>query len=213
MANRTTTIGICVRATIAVIAMMVLTAVGHAQARGAARSAVERMQVMGPEDQELTRRTGTWTVVSTLKLTPAATPVVSKGLIAERTMVGHYLQEVMHPAPGTNTPDFKRMAFQYYDRIAGRWQYVSIDTRFPVGIMPARSFGPAEGSTLRLEFEDIAFVGLGPEVEGRTLHSNLVIRRDGNDHEIVEQHMIAADGTGREWLGVVYEYTRRPVAR
>ena len=62
---------------------------------------------------------------------------------------------------GSDVPDFKRIAFQYYDRVAGRWQYVSIDTRFPVGIMPARSFGPEDG---RL---------------------------------------------GRQWLAVVYEYTRR----
>jgi hypothetical protein len=75
--------------------------------------------------------------------------------------------------------------------------------------MPARSFGPEDGRTLRLEFDDIAFVGLGREVEGRTLHSNLVITRQSDDHEILQQYMIAADGTGRQWLAVIYEYTRQ----
>ena len=63
---------------------------------------------------------------------------------------------------------------------------------------------------LRLEFDDIAFVGLGREVEGRMLHSNLVITRQSDDHSIVQQYMIAADGSGRQWLAVVYEYSRQP---
>ena len=182
-------------------------AFAQARARETTPSAAERMQASSPETDELIRRTGKWTVVSTVKLTPDATPIVTRGLIAERAMVGRYMQEVMHPASGEG-PDFKRLAFQYYDRVAGRWQYVSMDTRFPVGIMPARSFGPEEDRVLRLEFDDIAFVGLGSEVEGRTLHSNLVITRDSDDHELVQQYMIAADGTGRQWLAVTYEYTR-----
>jgi hypothetical protein len=173
-----------------------------------APSAAERMQASSPEIEELIRRTGTWSVVSTVQLAPDATPIVTRGLVAERTMVGRYMQEVMHPAAGDG-PDFRRLAFQYYDRIAGRWQYVSMDTRFPVGIMPARSVGPADGRVLRLEFDDIAFVGLGREVEGRMLHSNLVITRDTDDHELVQQDMITADGTGRQWRAVTYEYTRR----
>ena len=62
---------------------------------------------------------------------------------------------------------------------------------------------------LRLEFDDIAFVGLGREVEGRTLHSNLILTRDTDDHAVAQQFMVAAGGTGRQWLAVVHEYTRR----
>ena len=159
------------------------------------------MQAASPESEQLARRAGAWTVVSTVKLTPDATPIVTRGWIVERTMVGRYLQEVMHPAPGTDTPDFRRLAFQYYDRVAGRWQYVSMDTRFPVGIMPARGFGPEEGRTLRLEFDDIAFVGLGREVEGRMLHSNLVITRQSDDHSIVQGAKVHCISLTRNWGG------------
>jgi hypothetical protein len=167
------------------------------------------MQQPGPESEQLARGTGTWEVVTTLRLTPDAAPVVSTGVIAERTMVGLYLQEVMKPAPGSKTPDFRRIAYLYYNRVEGRWQYVSMDTRFPVGIMPAWSFEKSAGDKLRLEFENIAFVGLGQDVEGRMVHSNLVITRESDNHDLSQQYWTQADGSGRQWLAVQYEYTRK----
>jgi hypothetical protein len=177
--------------------------------QGARPSAVERMQELGPEDQELARRTGAWDVVSTLRLTPDAPPMVSRSLIAERKMVGAYLEEIMKPAPGSDAPDFRRICYLTYFRVEGRWQYVSLDTRFPVGIMPAYSFDKGGDRELTLQFEPLGFVGFGPDVEGRMVRSNLVIKRDTDDHELSQQNWIEADGSGREWLAVQYEYTRR----
>ena len=51
----------------------------------------------------------------------------------------------------------------------GRWQYVSMDTRFPVGIMPASSFDKGTDDKRILVFESLAFVGLGRDVEGRLI--------------------------------------------
>ncbi|WP_394820887.1 hypothetical protein [Pendulispora albinea] len=172
-------------------------------------SAIERMLALGPEGEELTRRSGTWTVVSTIRVTPNAPPMVTAGLIAERTMVGLYQQEIMRPAPGSNTPDFRRIAYITFNRVEGRYQYVSMDTRFPVGIMPAWSFGAQRGPDLTFQFEPLAFVGLGREVEGRMFRSNFVITRDSEDHEFGRQYWIQSDGTAQEWLAVQYEYTRK----
>ena len=58
-------------------------------------------------------------------------------------------------------------------------------------------------------FEPLGFIGFGSEVEGRMIRSNLVITRDGDDHEFARQYWITSDGTEREWLAVQYEYTRR----
>ena len=138
----------------------------------AAPSAAERMQQAGPEEQQLKRRTGTWTVKMTFRPTPDAKPNVTEHLVAERTMVGLYMEEVMHPEAGAKMPDFKRLAYQYYSRVEGRWQYVSMDTRFPVGIMPAYSFANESDGKLTMEFESLAFVGLGSEVDGRMIRSN-----------------------------------------
>jgi hypothetical protein len=172
-------------------------------------SAAERMQQSAAEEQQLKQRTGTWTVKATFRPTPDAKPMVTEQLVAERKMVGLYMQETMHPDAGTKMPDFSRVAYQYYSRVEGRWQYVSIDTRFPVGIMPAYSFANESNGKLTLIFESLAFVGLGSDVEGRMIRSNLEIARESNDHEFVRQYWVQSDGTGRQWPAVEYEYTRR----
>jgi hypothetical protein len=174
------------------------------------RSAIERMQEPGPEATALARRAGSWNVVMTLRPTPDAAPIVTPGLVADRAMVGLFLQEVMKPAPGSSTPDFRRISYLTYNRVEGRWQYVSLDTRFPAGIMPAWSFEKEADRTVTLEFEGLGFVGFGPDVEGRLTRSNFVIVRESDDHEIARQYWTQADGTGREWLAVQYEYRRRP---
>ena len=176
---------------------------------GPAGSAIARMQEPGPEGKELASRTGRWDVVITLRLTPDSKPAVTTGVIAERTMIGNYLEEIMKPAPGSSTPDFRRLAYLTYSRIDGRWQYVSMDTRFPVGIMPARSFEKPVDGKLVMEFDPLAFVGFGSEVHGRMIQSNFVITRDRPDHELGQQYWTQADGTGQRWLAVQYEYTRK----
>ncbi|MES0030851.1 MULTISPECIES: DUF1579 family protein [unclassified Mesorhizobium] len=176
---------------------------------GASASAVERMSTPGHEADELARRVGTWSVVNTIWPTPGAQPIVMTGLVAERTMIGPFMQEVMRPAPGSKMPDFQRIAYLSYDRVEGRWKYVSMDTRFPAGIMPAWSFGGEEDGKISLLFQPLGFVGFGPEVEGRFTASDFVISRDGDNHEVAEQHFLQANGSGKKWLAVRYDYTRQ----
>lgn len=94
------------------------------------------MQQPGPEEQQLKRRTGTWTVKATLRPTPDAAPIVTEHLVAERTMVGLCMEEVMHPDAGAKMPDFRRVAYQYYSRVEGRWQYVPWIRAFPSASCP-----------------------------------------------------------------------------
>lgn len=42
----------------------------------------------------------------TMRPTMDAEPLVVTGLIAERTVIGPYLQEIMKPGPGSNAQDF-----------------------------------------------------------------------------------------------------------
>ncbi|HEX7061903.1 MAG TPA: hypothetical protein VF200_08010 [Woeseiaceae bacterium] len=197
---------------VAVVAILACSFAGamlaHAQP-STVQSAAERLSQPGPEDQCLAAETGLWDVVATLRPTPDAEPVVSEGLVAERTMIGNYQQEVMQPAPDSDAQDFRRLAYLHYFRAEGCWQYVSMDTRFPVGIMPAKGCEKPQGGKLTLTFDSLPFVGLGTEAEGRTINSNLEIGHDGPDHEFVRQYWTCADGTGRRWLAVEYEYTRR----
>ena len=128
--------------------------------------------------------------------------------MAGRSIVGPYLEEVMKPVAASSSPGFRRIAYLTYSRVEGRSQYVSIDTRFPVGIMPAYSFGTDTSGKTALEFQPIACVGLERDVEGRMVRSNFVISWDAPDRETARQYGVAADGTGRQWLAVQYDYTR-----
>jgi hypothetical protein len=174
-----------------------------------APAAATRLNAIDAQTQLLVDRVGTWDVVAKFQPSADGKPIVTNGLVAERKMVGRYLSEEMHPTAGGKTPDFTRIAYLQYSAVEGRWQYVSIDTRFPVGIMPAYSFDPGTADEVTLEFAPIAFVGMGANVEGKMLRSNLVITHDGRDHDIVRQFWMTADGSGRKWLGVEYDYRRR----
>lgn len=193
----------------AILVAIALSVSPLASARSEEPSAAAEMSRAGPEQQSLEKLTGEWDVVASLWPAPGAQPMVQRGLVAERKMIGPILQETMHPAAGSDVPDFTRIDYLNFDRVEGRWKYVSMDTRFPVSIMPARSFGPARDGTIDVQFEPQGFVGFGSEVEGRYMISDMAISTPDPDHVLKEQHVMMANGTGKSWLFVRYEYTRR----
>jgi hypothetical protein len=193
----------------AVALLALLSVAPGAGAQQASPSAAERMSAAGPQQKELERQTGSWDVVATLWPAPSAEAIVTRGLVAERKMIGSILQEIMQPAPTSGVPDFRRLDYLNFDRVEGRWKYVSMDTRFPVSIMPAWSFGPTAERTITLQFEPQAFVGFGSQIEGRLMISNMVISQSDANHVLKEQHVMMSNGTGESWLFTRYEYTRR----
>ena len=152
---------------------------------------------------------GTWNVVATMWPAPHAAAVVTRGLVAKRVMIGAYLQEIMQPALGSKVPDFRRLDYLNFDHVEGRWKYVSMDTRFPVSIMPAKSSGIDEGARITLQFEPQAFVGFGANVEGRFMLSDMAVTSIDKDHQVKEQRVNMANGTGESWVFVRYEYVRQ----
>ena len=172
-------------------------------------TAIEQMSRPGEQEATLAAQTGTWNVVATLWAAPHATPVVTRELVAERTMIGAYLQEIMRPGPGSKVPDFRRLDYLNFDHVEGRWKYVSMDTRFPVSIMPAKSTGIAENARIAVQFEPQAFVGFGANVEGRFMLSEMVMTSSDRDHQVKEQRVNMANGSGGSWLFVRYEYSRQ----
>jgi len=171
-------------------------------------SAVKQMSRPGPHEAAMVAQSGTWSVVATMWPAPHAAPVVTRGLVAERVMIGAYLREIMQPAPGSNVLDFRRLDYLNFDHVEGRWKYVSMDTRFPVSIMPAKSNGIGEDARIALQFEPQAFVGFGADVEGRFMLSDMVLTSIDKDHQVKEQRVNMA-GKGESWLFVRYEYLRQ----
>jgi hypothetical protein len=172
-------------------------------------TAVEQMSRPGGHEAALAAQTGTWNVVATLWPAPHATPIVTRGLVAKRAMIGAYLQEIMQPAPGSKVADFRRLDYLNFDHVEGRWKYVSMETRFPVSIMPAKSTGIAADARIALQFEPQAFVGFGAHVEGRFMLSDMVVTSSDQDHQVKEQRVNLANGSGESWLFVRYEYVRQ----
>ena len=119
-------------------------------------------------------------------------------------MIGPFLQETLRPAAGSRSEAFTRIDYLGYDRVEGRWNYMSLDTSVPVGLMPAWSFDAGAQDRIEMVFEPIAFLGFGDHVTGQMLRSDMTITRLGPDREVKEQRFISADGRGRPYVGSRY---------
>ena len=89
--------------------------------------------------------------------------------------------------------------------VQSRWEYVSIDTRAPIGIMFAKSYAADTATDVTVYFDNFANPGIGPV--GGSARARHVDRQDGNDHGFKEQFWTVPGQP--EWLAVQYEYTRR----
>jgi len=174
-----------------------------------APSAMKRLNELGPENAKIEQRVGLWDVTETVWAAPGVTPVTTTGLVAERTMMGQLFQEFIRPLTDTSHKEIKRTELLSFNRVEGRWEYVSFDTRAPVGLMTAWSSSGGDGATIDLVFAPFAFVGAGTEVTGQMLRMEQVIKYQDADHDVKDQYFTMADGTGTRWLAHRYAYTRR----
>ena len=99
----------------------------------------QRLNAFGPEADRLAQRAGLWDVVETVWDRPEGESVTTSGLVAERAMFGSMLQEILRPPADIGRRAVARADMLAYNRMEGRWGYVSFDTRAPVGLMPAWS--------------------------------------------------------------------------
>ena len=174
-----------------------------------ATSAAERLNELGPENAAMSAYTGLWDVTETVWDKPGGDPVTITGLVAERRMIGSYLQEFIRAASDTSNQDIKRIDYLSFQRVEGRWKYVSIEMRAPVGIMPAYSFDRGDEKGVVLIHEPFAITGGGSDVAGQMLRMSTVVTRDGPDRDVKSQHFVLSDGAGTVWLAHRYAYARR----
>lgn len=167
----------------------------------------DSMNLPGAEGAALAARTGWWDVIETFWARPGAAPEVIRGQVAQRQMVGLYLQEMLYAAAAS--AEVHRMDYLGYNRVTGRWEYLSMDTRVAAGLMPAWSYEHDDVSRIRVQFEPFALPGAGPAVSGQLLRMEEVITLTGPDAETKDQYFILADGSGVKWLAHRYAYVRR----
>ena len=169
-----------------------------------AAPAAKGINALGPENSQLAQRVGVWDVVETSWASPGAAPT-SKKVVAERKMIGSFLQEIIRPRLGS--PEVLRIDYLSFNRVEGRWKYVSMDTRAAVGLMPAASFG--RGAKGRI---DVTFEPFSAPDSGQLMQMNQVFVLQDANRDRKEQRFSVADGKGnaKVWLGHQYAYTRRP---
>ena len=171
--------------------------------------AAGELLALGPEGQALAKRAGTWDVTFTSWAKPGADPVTVTGLVAERQIIGPMLQEILRPAPGASIPPFTRVDDLTFNRIEGRWDYMSMDTRVANGLMVAWSLDHDPGERIFVSFQPFATAGSGPDVSGRMTRMEEIITRQDADHDQKDQYFTPADGVATKWLAKRYSYTRR----
>lgn len=101
-------------------------------ALAAGASANERLNGFRLEARMLQRRVGLWDVTETLWGGPGDAPTTSRGLVAERVMIGSALQEFIRPLVDMARMAVKRTDLLCCNRPDGRWDYLSFDTRAAV---------------------------------------------------------------------------------
>jgi len=191
---------------LAAIGAMVMPQAASAQVRP---SAAVRLNQLGSENQNMVSRVGLWDMTETRWNSPGTAPVSTTGLVAERRMIGSYLQEILRPASDVTAKAIKRIDYLSFDRVKGQWEYVSMDTRAPVGVMPGQSYTRGNAAGIDLIFAPLVIAGNGANVEGQMMRMEQVITRQGPDRDMKEQYFIMADGTGTRWLAHRYVYARR----
>ena len=172
-------------------------------------SASARLNELGPENQAMARRAGLWDMTETVWDRPGSPPSVTTGLVAERRMIGSMFQELLRPADDTAGRDIKRIDYLHFNRVEGRWDYVSMEMRAPVGIMSAWSFERGENGRIELTFAPFAVAGPEADVTGQMLRMTQTITYGEPDREVKDQFFMLADGTGTKWLAHRYAYVRR----
>ncbi len=140
---------------------------------------------------------------------PGAPPTTVTGLVAKRQMIGPMLQEILRPGSGASGPSFTRVDDLTFNRLEGRWDYMSMDTRVPNGLMSAWSLDHNPVERVFVNFQPFAMTGDGPEVTGQMWRMEQVIIHQDADHEVKDQYFTPAGSIPTKWLAKRYSYTRR----
>lgn len=154
-------------------------------------------------------RAGLWDLTETVWERPGAAPVVTTDLVAERRMIGTMFQETLRPAADPTGGKVRRIDYLHFNRVEGRWDYVSMDMSAPVGIMSAYSFDRGENGRIDIAFAPFSVPGPGLEPTGQMLRMTQTITYNEPDRDVKDQYFLLADGTGTKWLAHQYAYKRR----
>jgi hypothetical protein len=162
----------------------------------------------GPEYEWLKPMAGNYEVTMRIWPKSGATPIPLGTFKVTRQFVGNFLQEIMEPLPGQNTAPFSRITYLSFNKINQRWEYIVMDTRFPV-MMFETSFdnkinNGKEITTYLSAFPVPALVG--KEEAGQMAKQRRTFMIESTGRDVMQQYWTLP--SGKEYLAIEYIYKR-----
>jgi hypothetical protein len=184
--------------------------VDRATAEQDAPSAIARMMVPGPEYDLIRALEGDWNVQQRVWPGPGAEPIALGPMVAERRLIGEaFLQEVMKPAPGSKQEPFARHAYLSFNNVDRRYEYASLDTRYPRTMYETSFDGERahRDRVIEVFIEAFTHPGWGKEFVGQAMKQRREIIVESDRRNVVRQFWTPPGGS--EFLAIEYVYVKR----
>jgi hypothetical protein len=191
------------------IALSTLSNGQNAQSAGTKKSSLVMDTILkqGPEYNLINPLIGNWEVIQIIYAMDSEKILSQDTFKVERKMVGNFLQEVMQPMDNKKTNAFTRIAYLNYNRTNLRWEYIVLDTRYPVTMFETSQNSKVSGDnsiTVGLDafvvppFWGMSYAGmLGKQRRVITFKKDITIN---------EQYWTLAGG--KEFLAIKYIYLK-----
>ncbi len=171
-----------------------------------ARLTMDKVLFEGAEYNLIKPLLGNWNVEMKTWTDSSDKPVVVANYVAERTMQGHFLEEVMHPASATDKP-FKRIVYLNYNYATSTWEYIVLDTRYPVMMFETSMGNEQDNKKLNLYLPSFVMPpGWIDKNGGQFTKEHRIVDFINNDKTLMQQYWTPPGG--KEFLAVQYTYTR-----
>jgi hypothetical protein len=151
---------------------------------------------------------GSWKVVQTIYSLGGEKILTRDTFKVERKMIGNFLEEIMQPIK-TELKPFTRVSYLSYNRANMRWEYIVLDTRYPL-MMFETSDIPQVSEDKNIHLYLGAFIVppfFGKEYNGIFAKQHRVITFKSSDSEINRQYWTLPGG--KEFLAIEYDFERK----
>ena len=169
---------------------------------------LEKAPELGPEYKLIRPMIGTWQVQQLIWKKAGTKPVSSPPFRVRRQLIGHFLQEIMDAKPGTSIAPFTRMSYINFNNANRRWEYVVLDTRWPV-VMFETSKDETVTNNNQLSFYLDSFIMppmMSKEHAGEQVRQRRTLSFVSPNQQVVRQYLTLP--AGKEYLAFEYTYTR-----
>lgn len=171
-----------------------------------AKLTMDKILAKGVEYDLIKPLVGNWNVEMKIWNDSSEKPVMVANYAAERTMQGHFLEEVMHPVSSTDKP-FKRIIYLNYNYANFCWEYIVLDTRYPLMMFETSVVNEKDNKQINLYLSSFVMPPGWIDTNGGQLTKQHRVINFINDNKTIMRQYWTLPG-GKEFLAVEYTYTR-----